>query len=112
VPSVLAPRKVPVVSNTPVIHHFPGCPKTSHCFFFLSDSMSPAKMSSNQVAAIPPFVSQVKKLVEDHLDTDPSGSIAGEEEYRDWGKEFLKRMVRRFFFLFPEFVDYLPLDIS
>ena len=55
--------------------------------------------SSQQRAALPYLLQQVKASIEDHLDTDPSGSVAGEEEYRDWGKEFVSKMVSASFSL-------------
>ena len=33
--------------------------------------------------------------VRDHMAAIPSHGVAGEEEYRMWGQDFVKRMVRR-----------------
>jgi hypothetical protein len=73
-------------------------------------SSSAAAVNANNVDAFlraNPFLGSFIEDLELHMDTIPNGGVAGEEEYEDWGKTFVKLLVRRIFIVF--FALLMPL---
>lgn len=79
------------LSTTPVLLRIPGLPSVQHCYLFESSAMS-----SQPAPVVSGILKRAVSAIEDHMATLPSGSIAEEPEFADWGKMLVKKMVRRF----------------
>jgi len=90
--STLAPRRTVNQSQAPAFLSIPNFSESSHFYLFNSEKMSVTPAP----AAVPALLERVASAVRDHMATIPSHGVAGEEEYRMWGQDFVKRMVRRY----------------
>jgi len=94
----VAPRRTVNQSQLPTLLNIPNFSESSHFYLFESAKMSltasPAAAAATTVLAVPGLLERVASAVRDHMAAIPSGGVAGEEEYRMWGREFVKRMVR------------------
>ena len=82
------PRTVNL-SKTPVLLQLSGFSFPQHCYLFDS-----ANMTSQPPSGANGLVERAVSDLQDRMEAIPGGSIAGEEEFADWGKTFVKAMVR------------------
>jgi len=90
----LAPSSSVKQNRYPTVLNIPGFSDSTHFYFFDDFKMSSTPAPSNSATNVPAFVERVASVVRDHMDTIPSGGVAGEEEYAMWGKDFVKNLVR------------------
>jgi hypothetical protein len=91
-------------SSKPVILHHPSFPDTSHLYLFEKSNMSqsgskkttPVPVKNNDVSRgeVPFLVVDALKKVKESFDARAGGSIADDEDYIYWGKEFIGHVVR------------------